>query len=94
MSVKARSRPPHFEEPCALFIRMEQVTPFGFKPKAFISSTKSQANFVLVRIAASMNSLKVTQVGAKLPPAFFIVSMAARTALKSPRCKCFLMMVL
>mmetsp|Transcript_36989 Transcript_36989/g.84045 ORF Transcript_36989/g.84045 Transcript_36989/m.84045 type:complete len:217 (-) Transcript_36989:548-1198(-) len=94
MSAKARSTSPGAEDCCTPFRRMEQVTPFGLRPQAFISSTKSHAGFVPVRIAASMNSLNVTQLGAKLPPAVLIVSMAARAARKSPRCKCFLIMVL
>mmetsp|Transcript_4471 Transcript_4471/g.14002 ORF Transcript_4471/g.14002 Transcript_4471/m.14002 type:complete len:293 (-) Transcript_4471:399-1277(-) len=82
------------EDLCMPFRRMEQVTLFGFRPEAFISSMSCHTLLLSVRIVASMSSLKVTQLGARLPPAVRMVSMAARALLKSPRWRCFLMMVL
>mmetsp|Transcript_51192 Transcript_51192/g.163873 ORF Transcript_51192/g.163873 Transcript_51192/m.163873 type:complete len:216 (+) Transcript_51192:1145-1792(+) len=83
-----------FEDCWTLFRRMEQVTLFGCSPLAFISSMSTHAPSLLVRIVASMSSLKVTQFGAKLPPAARMLSIAARAPPKSPRRRCFLIIVL
>mmetsp|Transcript_30155 Transcript_30155/g.68496 ORF Transcript_30155/g.68496 Transcript_30155/m.68496 type:complete len:208 (-) Transcript_30155:242-865(-) len=69
-----------------VFNRMEQVTLLGSNPQAFISSMSTQAPVgLLARTVASMSSLKVTQLGCRVPPAARMVSMAARARPRSPR---------
>mmetsp|Transcript_117427 Transcript_117427/g.365709 ORF Transcript_117427/g.365709 Transcript_117427/m.365709 type:complete len:292 (-) Transcript_117427:1241-2116(-) len=92
--VMVRSTSAALEERWMLLSRMEHVTLVGCRPHAFISSMRTQTPSLLVLMVASISSLKVTELGAKLPPAERIVSMTARARWKCPCCRCFLMMVL
>mmetsp|Transcript_117423 Transcript_117423/g.365690 ORF Transcript_117423/g.365690 Transcript_117423/m.365690 type:complete len:213 (-) Transcript_117423:276-914(-) len=77
-----------------LFSRMEHVMLVGCSLQAFISSIRTQTPSLLCRIVASMSSLKVTMLGAQLPPAVRMVSMTALARRSCPACRCCLMMVL
>mmetsp|Transcript_66627 Transcript_66627/g.177454 ORF Transcript_66627/g.177454 Transcript_66627/m.177454 type:complete len:604 (-) Transcript_66627:216-2027(-) len=91
---RVRSTSEALEFRCTAFSRIEPVTVVGCRPQALISSMSIQTPSLLLLIVASMSSLKVTELGAKLPPAERIVSMTARARSKCPCCRCFLMMVL